>query len=200
MKNIPEKSIKILIEARKEFAAKGFYNASVDVIAANAGVGKGTVYRHFGDKDSLILAVTKYSFDNVVDEIKKLPKCQTFKDEITNIFKAFTEIAFKSKDILPIFFHTISKMSIQQREKILINYFKTLIDHNKELTVNAVKNNEIDNSINIDHLSFLIWECSNSIMKNIVLFNKTEEEITNYNNFVIDLIFKGLEKKGEFNA
>src|SRR3954468_18690633 len=45
----------ILAAATEAFLHSG-YAASVDEIAAVAGVGKQTVYRHFGDKQSLFLA------------------------------------------------------------------------------------------------------------------------------------------------
>jgi AcrR family transcriptional regulator len=46
----------ILQAAREVFAARGF-DASLDQIAASAGVGVGTVYRRFPDKDALIDAL-----------------------------------------------------------------------------------------------------------------------------------------------
>lgn len=45
----------ILVAATEAFLRSG-YAASVDEIAASAGVGKQTVYRHFGDKQALFLA------------------------------------------------------------------------------------------------------------------------------------------------
>ena len=43
----------ILDAAKRLFATEGFAGASMDQIAAEAGVSKLTVYSHFGDKDSL---------------------------------------------------------------------------------------------------------------------------------------------------
>jgi len=48
----------ILARAIETFAAEGFRNADVQVIADKAGVGKGTVYRHFGNKEELFWAAT----------------------------------------------------------------------------------------------------------------------------------------------
>jgi AcrR family transcriptional regulator len=47
----------ILDVATRVFAEVGFANTDVQVIADQAGVGKGTVYRYFGNKAELFLAV-----------------------------------------------------------------------------------------------------------------------------------------------
>jgi len=58
---------KILAAAAEVFATQGL-DASLDDVAAAAGVGVGTVYRRFPDKDALIGAL----FDDAVDEIAHL--------------------------------------------------------------------------------------------------------------------------------
>jgi len=47
----------ILEAARIKFARKGFHGTAVSDVAQRAGVGKGTVYRHFGCKEKLLRAV-----------------------------------------------------------------------------------------------------------------------------------------------
>jgi AcrR family transcriptional regulator len=51
-----QRSDQILSAAIEVFAAKGFASTDVQEIANRAGVGKGTVYRHFGTKEGLFLA------------------------------------------------------------------------------------------------------------------------------------------------
>jgi AcrR family transcriptional regulator len=53
---MPEKRRHILEGARAVFAEQGFERASVDGIAARAGVSKATVYNHFADKKALFVA------------------------------------------------------------------------------------------------------------------------------------------------
>ncbi len=52
-----ETKTKILESAKTEFLEKGFVNASLRTIAANAGVTTGAMYRHFKDKDALFCAL-----------------------------------------------------------------------------------------------------------------------------------------------
>ena len=56
---------KILCSARRLIAERGLENISMDDIAADAGVGKGTLFRRFGDRASLahaLLDATESSF------------------------------------------------------------------------------------------------------------------------------------------
>ncbi|MER6945412.1 helix-turn-helix domain-containing protein [Nonomuraea sp. NPDC000554] len=48
---------KVLAAAAKLFAEKGVEAVSMDAIAAEAGVGKGTLFRRFGDKSGLAVAL-----------------------------------------------------------------------------------------------------------------------------------------------
>jgi AcrR family transcriptional regulator len=49
--------LKVLSAAEKLFACHGVDNVSMDAIAAEAGVGKGTLFRRFGDRAGLALAL-----------------------------------------------------------------------------------------------------------------------------------------------
>ncbi|MFF0264136.1 TetR/AcrR family transcriptional regulator [Kribbella sp. NPDC004536] len=55
----PAKRAAIVAAATKLFLDQGYERTSVDAIAAEAGVGKQTVYGHFGDKEQLFLAVVE---------------------------------------------------------------------------------------------------------------------------------------------
>jgi len=48
---------KVLSAAQRLFASHGVSNVSMDAIAAEAGVGKGTLFRRFGDRAGLALAL-----------------------------------------------------------------------------------------------------------------------------------------------
>ena len=58
-----ETKAQILESAKKEFLDKGFVNASLRTIAANAGLTTGAMYRHFKDKDDLFCALVDQAID-----------------------------------------------------------------------------------------------------------------------------------------
>ena len=55
---------RILRAARSAFAERSFHDVLVDDVARHAGVGKGTIYRYFPNKESLFFAVI---FDGIED-------------------------------------------------------------------------------------------------------------------------------------
>ena len=62
-----ERLNRILKTALLEFSQKGYHEANVDEIARRASVGKGTLYRHYANKEGLFLAV----FDNILNTLER---------------------------------------------------------------------------------------------------------------------------------
>lgn len=62
----PERRERILEAARSHFYAHGLERASLDAIAAGAGVSKMTVYSHFGSKEGLFEAVIQERTERVI--------------------------------------------------------------------------------------------------------------------------------------
>ncbi|GLS23800.1 transcriptional regulator [Labrys miyagiensis] len=55
----PAKHVAILDGARAVFLREGFAQGSMDAVAAEAGVGKQTIYRHFRSKEALVEALVE---------------------------------------------------------------------------------------------------------------------------------------------
>jgi AcrR family transcriptional regulator len=62
----PERVLRIVEAARSHFDAHGFQRASVDAIAADAGVSKMTIYSHFASKEGLFEAAVRDRTDRVM--------------------------------------------------------------------------------------------------------------------------------------
>ena len=60
------KRLTILSAGRDLFLSHGYQGTSVDQIAATAEVSKQTVYKHFGDKHELLLAIVDDALENAV--------------------------------------------------------------------------------------------------------------------------------------
>ena len=68
---VAKKRRDILTISLKVFAKEGFRNTDVQVIADLAKVGKGTVYRHFGNKEQLFLATAKFCLEQLGQFVEK---------------------------------------------------------------------------------------------------------------------------------
>jgi AcrR family transcriptional regulator len=60
----------VLDAARRVFAERGYAGASVDAIAAAAGLTKGAVYSRFSSKEALFVAAALASDEDVLDDIE----------------------------------------------------------------------------------------------------------------------------------
>jgi TetR/AcrR family transcriptional repressor of mexJK operon len=72
---VPAKRRQILNGAREVFGELGFERASVDLIAARAGVSKATVYNHFEDKKALFVAAVVQDADEMRDRFRACLDC-----------------------------------------------------------------------------------------------------------------------------
>ncbi len=57
LEKMEENRAKLITAARKAFAEKGYANASMDDLTADAGLTRGALYHNFGDKRGLLAAV-----------------------------------------------------------------------------------------------------------------------------------------------
>jgi AcrR family transcriptional regulator len=95
-----ERSLEILDVAVQTFAAKGYNQTDVQEIADRVGVGKGTVYRHFGNKEALFLAAVAHARDKLISavdssknpEMEPLLQLRTCMTAILRFFDAHAEI------------------------------------------------------------------------------------------------------------
>jgi len=59
----------IIQAAEAVFEEKGYYEASMDEIAARVGVAKGTIYTHFPGKEELVVAIFKRNLQTFLERI-----------------------------------------------------------------------------------------------------------------------------------
>jgi AcrR family transcriptional regulator len=82
---------KVLEAARKRFAERGL-DAQIDEIAHDAGVGVGTVYRHFPTKEDLLQALADDRFEGLAEAAKAAL-------EVEDAGQAFTEFMTYSAQV-----------------------------------------------------------------------------------------------------
>jgi AcrR family transcriptional regulator len=65
------KKERIFAAAIETFSRKGSANTTMQEVAETAGVGKGTLYRYFDNKEDLISSLVKAGIEEMTDQVKK---------------------------------------------------------------------------------------------------------------------------------
>lgn len=95
-------------------------NITISEIAKRAGIGKGTVYEYFKNKDEIIVESILYLLENSNDEIINLGKEAelTFKEELTNLIHRLMTSIGKKEGLYNLFFSQNSCNVIDQHMKM----------------------------------------------------------------------------------
>lgn len=103
-----DKQQKIIETAIQMFAEKGYANTSTNEIAKSAGVAEGTIFRHYGTKDNLLLSVIlpflKEALPGMAENVFKevLTEETHFEDFIKGLFKNRIEFVIENREIFQI--------------------------------------------------------------------------------------------------
>jgi TetR/AcrR family fatty acid metabolism transcriptional regulator len=77
------KSQQIMQAAERLFTSRRFHEITMDDVAREAGVGKGTIYRYFQDKDDLFFRTATSGFDELCDLLwRKVPGNASFAQQL----------------------------------------------------------------------------------------------------------------------
>ncbi|MFJ6621083.1 TetR/AcrR family transcriptional regulator [Kitasatospora sp. NPDC091335] len=87
----PEKRKAITQAATVVFGREGYVRASMDAIAAEAGVSKRTVYNHFADKETLFLSVALRNSAELTERIDEL--MAKYLDRVVDLRQDLTDFA-----------------------------------------------------------------------------------------------------------
>ena len=78
-----------------------FHEITLDEVAEAAGVGKGTIYRYFADKDDLFFQVATSGFDELCELLKRTIPCNTsFTERLLNACKQITRFFAARRQLL----------------------------------------------------------------------------------------------------
>ncbi|SOB82469.1 TetR/AcrR family transcriptional regulator [Streptomyces sp. 1331.2] len=87
----PEKRNAITQAAMTVFGREGYVRASMDAIAAEAGVSKRTVYNHFADKETLFLSVALQNSAELTETVRAL--MAKYLDRVVDLRRDLTDLA-----------------------------------------------------------------------------------------------------------
>jgi AcrR family transcriptional regulator len=108
----------ILQAAEDIFIEKGYYNASMDEIAARVGIAKGTLYLHFACKEDMVATLLKRKLQAFKDKIEStINEEGTARDKLLAILRIIYTNMVNSHYLLIFSFYHISEIPPLLREK-----------------------------------------------------------------------------------
>ena len=97
--NNKQKQIMLVVE--KLATNRRFHEITLDEVADAAGVGKGTIYRYFVDKDDLFFQVATSGFEELCELLKRtVPYDSSFAKKLLNACKQITKFFAARKQLL----------------------------------------------------------------------------------------------------
>ena len=91
----PEKRRRIINAALEEFASKGCRQATTDSIVAKAGISKGSLFKYFDNKETLLLYLCDYVYEAVGTEY-----FHNLDNSLTDFFEIYSHTARLKFDII----------------------------------------------------------------------------------------------------
>jgi len=99
--NHKQKQIMQVVE--KLATNRRFHEITLDEVAEAAGVGKGTIYRYFADKDDLFFQVATSGFEELCELLNRtVPRDRSFTEELLNACKQITRFFAGRRQLLRI--------------------------------------------------------------------------------------------------
>lgn len=176
--------------AIKEFSINGYSGATMDTIAENAGVAKGTLYYHFKSKEDIFKYIISEGMDLITDQVREAADRE---DEILQKLRAICRVqlgmVYQNRDFFKVIMSQLWGQEIRHLE--LRNALRAYIATIEEYLIEAVKQGKIKRG----ETSFMAYSffgnlCSAAVYELINNTTDVNEVIDN----LMDNILKGIEK------
>ncbi len=178
----------ILAAARKVFATKGFRDATVDDIAAEAGIAKGTVYLYYPSKKEMYLAALKQGLEELRQRTgAAMQAAAGAQAKLRAFVRTRMEYAEANRDFFRIYHSEFGNLTNDSEfQQLYLQQAKTL----EAVLQAAAKKGEI-RRIRADFSAFLIYDMVKSVMIQRLLGRSTarlDDDIES----LTELIWKGI--------
>lgn len=127
----------ILEAALKLFAMRGYDGTTVPMIAENAKVGAGTIYRYFESKESLVNSLFQKCVLSFSETVKNnFPEESSIREQFHHIFFQMFQFAKRNIDALLFIESHCEGYYLDEKSKLLFNnfldFFRETLKHGKE--------------------------------------------------------------------
>lgn len=181
----------ILDAARRVFARKGFDGATVEEIAAAAGLAKGTVYLYFRSKREIYLAALKQGLAGLIEETNRnLDAAPTASEKIRAFIATRIRYAEENRDFISIYHAEFGNLAPGTVNKAFRALYLQQAKILEAMLHEACARGQI-RSIRPDSAAFTVYEMTRGlIVRRLLGWSKAtvDEDI----DVLFELIWKGL--------
>jgi AcrR family transcriptional regulator len=127
-----ETSSSILKAARRLFSQQGYTATAMHEIAAEAGIGKATIYHHFRSKEEIILRLVRDSMENLHEAVKPIEQTEDPRELFRLAALRAITFLYNSTDILQIARREVPGVRELMTDKLIVffNDFSALLEEN----------------------------------------------------------------------
>lgn len=201
-----ERRAAIVEAARAVFLRKGFAAATMDEVAAEAEVSKGTVYLYFESKDALFVAMSSAVLEEVRAAFERIgAEDRPAVEALREMLRAYGDIAAENGDEFRVAVGWMTSTDSVNTDTPSFRAHREAIDGLLEHLVAAIERGKQDGSIDSNHDSFLLAGRIWAGVVGALLFRINSEELVkryphpvDLDGFVdgfIDLLCEGLRTR-----
>lgn len=164
-----QKKYLIIESAVKVFARKGFYHATVNEIAREAGIADGTMYTYFQGKDDLLISLFEEKMEDILDRFDE--QLKEISDPVERLSK-FIEVYFllidEDKNLAEVF-----QVELRQSTKFLKDYhnqkFLDYLDMIAAILQDGIDQGFFRTDINIEIIKIMIFGALDEVARQWIL-------------------------------
>jgi AcrR family transcriptional regulator len=182
---------RIIREAASEFARLGFDQANINVIAEQAGIGKGTIYLYFENKRDLFLAMLRYIAQAQLASIRAALAVEgSIQERLERLFRAFARLAEEDSDSFNVSMsalYGVNRAFQAEATKLLRDYVAVI--------ALMLEQSQARGEIRIQHVeatALMVLSLTESYVLSARVLGQSEQEIMQHAQAVAQLILQGI--------
>ena len=182
---------RIIREAASEFARLGFDQANINVIAEQAGIGKGTIYLYFENKRDLFLAMLRHIAQTQLASIRAALATEgSIQQRLERLFRAFARLAEEDSDSFNVYMsalYGVNRAFQAEATKLLRDYVAVI--------ALMLEQSRARGEIRIKHVeaaALMVLSLTESYVLSARVLGQSEQEITRQAETVAQLILQGI--------
>lgn len=114
------------------FSRKGYYQTTTDEIVAESGLGKGTLYRHFGNKKELFISLVQWVFETIGQqmmafEAEELTAAEQLRSIVIRLMADTERLLPFYRITLDYWAHTIEDVQVRHMFSAVLHQFQLAI-------------------------------------------------------------------------